>query len=91
MPALSVPMAKSTFSVHHAESMSEGEGLYVYFEVENVNETVSELSRKGLIFDEMPEAKSWLWTEARLRDPDGNQIIIYNAGKNRKNPPWRIN
>ena len=36
------------------------------------------------------EEQSWLWKEARLKDPDANQIIIYNAGENRINPPWRL-
>ena len=33
---------------------------------------------------------SYLWREARLRDPDGHQIRLYDAGVNRLNPPWRI-
>jgi len=28
--------------------------------------------------------------EARLRDPDGHQVRLYDAGVNRLNPPWRI-
>ena len=80
----------TTFSIHHIEDIPKGEGVLIYFEVEDVAETVSELSKKGIRFDQMPEDKSWLWKEARLKDPDGNQIIIYHAGVNRKNPPWRI-
>ncbi len=80
----------TTFSIHHRENIPKGEGVLIYFEVENVAETVSELSKKGIRFDQMPEDKSWLWYEARLKDPDGNQIVIYHAGENRKNPPWRI-
>jgi hypothetical protein len=38
----------------------------------------------------MPNNKSWLWREARLKDPDNNQLILYYAGINRQNPPWRI-
>jgi hypothetical protein len=34
--------------------------------------------------------QTWLWREARLKDPDGNQLILYSAGKNRKDPPWKI-
>ena len=30
------------------------------------------------------------FNEARLKDLDNNQLIIYHAGKNRLNPPWRI-
>ena len=59
-------------------------------EVEDVDETVRSLQEAGLTFDELPELKRWLWQEARLRDPDGNRVIIYYAGDNRKNPPWRL-
>lgn len=85
------PNGNSTFSVHQVESLPKGIGVSFYFEVENVLETVSKLISKGINFDEMPEDKTYLWCEARLRDPDGNQIVIYKAGANRKNPPWRIN
>ena len=55
------------------------------------DEYVNALIKKGTVFEEMPSDKSWLWREARLKDPDGNQLILYFAGDNRKNPPWRIN
>lgn len=84
------PEGESTFSLHQVENLPKGEGIYVYFELENLDEYVSELIGKGIEFDEMPEDRSWLWREARLKDPDGNQLILFWAGKNRKNPPWRI-
>ena len=84
------PEGESTFSLHQVENLPKGEGIYVYFELENLDEYVSELIGKGIEFDEMPEDRSWLWREARLKDPDGNQLILFRAGKNRKNPPWRI-
>lgn len=84
------PQGASTFSVHLVEKLPEGEGIYLYFECEDVDETVGKLMRKGIEIDELPSDKSWLWREARLKDPDQNQIILYYAGKNRKDPPWRI-
>lgn len=84
------PNGDSTFSIHEVETLPQGSGVIVYFEVENVAETVSELQKKGILFESMPRAQTWLWTEARLKDLDGNQIIIFHAGENRKNPPWRI-
>ncbi|MGB1217601.1 MAG: VOC family protein, partial [Saprospiraceae bacterium] len=45
---------------------------------------------KGIQFEEMPDDKPWLWREARLRDLDGNLLILFHAGKNRINPPWKI-
>lgn len=80
----------ATFSIHQVEVLPEGEGVYVYFECEQLDDYVHELINKGIEFEELPEDKRWLWREARLKDPDRNQIILYFGGKNRKNPPWRI-
>jgi catechol 2,3-dioxygenase-like lactoylglutathione lyase family enzyme len=80
----------STLSIHLVEGLPKGQGVTLYFENEKLDEVVKELQNKGLIFNSMPEDKFWLWREADLNDPDGNQIILYKAGSNRKNPPWRI-
>ena len=62
----------------------------LYFEVQDVAKKVTELKANGIIFETEPTAQTWLWTEARLKDLDGNQLIIYHAEDNRKNPPWRL-
>lgn len=84
------PNGDATFSIHLAEKLPQGDGIYVYFECEDLDNQVSDLIKMGILFDEMPEDKRWLWREARLKDPDGNQVILYYGGENRKNPPWRI-
>ena len=86
-----LPEGNSTFSIHLVEDLPAGEGIYVYFESDRLDDWVDELEDKGIEFDEMPEDRRWLWREARLKDPNGNQLILYYAGDNRKNPPWRIN
>ena len=83
------PKGDSTFSIHQVLELPKGEGVYVYFELENLDDYVAELIEKGIEFEEMPNDKSWLWREARLKDLDGNQLILFHAGENRKNPPWR--
>lgn len=85
------PQDEATFSLHQVEQLPTGEGVYVYFECDNLDEYVEELVAKGIEFDELPNDKSWLWREARLKDLDGNQLILYYAGENRLHPPWRIN
>ena len=85
------PDGDSTFSIHKVDKLPKGDGLSIYFEDDNLDELVSSLQQKGIIFSELPEDRSWLWREARLKDLDGNNIILYSAGINRKNPPWRIN
>ena len=84
------PDGHSTFSIHQTEQLAGGEGIYVYFECKNLDEQVDKLKQKGLIFDLEPTDQRWLWREARLKDPFNNQIILYYAGENRINPPWRI-
>lgn len=84
------PDGDSTFSIHLVDTLSEGEGVTVYFEDENLDTLVRQLIKTGIDFDELPNDKSWLWREARLKDPDGNKIILFYGGSNRKNPPWRI-
>lgn len=84
------PEGEATFSLHKVEEKDETAGFMTYFETKNLDEKVETLVAQGVIFDEMPEDRSWLWREARLKDPYGNRIIIFYAGKNRKNPPWRI-
>ncbi len=84
------PEGDATFSIHQVDELPEGNGIMVYFECRNLDEYVKELVEKGIRFEEMPNDKRWIWREARLKDPDLNQIVLYYAGKNRKNPPWRI-
>ena len=80
----------STFSVHLQEELPKGNGIVVYFESEDLDKEVNRLLALGLVFEELPSDKSWLWREARIKDPDCNQIILFWAGENRINPPWRI-
>jgi catechol 2,3-dioxygenase-like lactoylglutathione lyase family enzyme len=85
------PNGESTFSIHQTEKLPQGEGIYVYFECEDLDEIVKKIKAKGIIFDQEPVDQSWLWREARLKDVDGNQLILFFGGENRLNPPWRIN
>ena len=84
------PDGNSTFSIHQTKNLPKGDGISVYFECENLDEYVSELMQKGIKFDLLPTDQSWLWREARLKDMDGNQLILFYGGENRLNPPWRI-
>ncbi|MEM9090279.1 MAG: VOC family protein [Cyanobacteria bacterium P01_F01_bin.53] len=65
-------------------------GVVVYFETDTLDDKVTELKQRGFLFYQDPTDESWLWREARLKDPSGNIICLYFAGNNRKNPPWRV-
>jgi len=62
----------------------------VYFELDDLDAKVTELVAAGIRFEEPPRDQEWLWREAYLRDPAGNRICLYHAGKNRLDPPWRL-
>lgn len=81
------PDGEATFSIHRQDKLPVGPGVVVYFELENLDEKVAELQAAGIAFTLLPTDQRWLWREARLRDPDGNQLILYHAGTNRKAPP----
>ena len=85
------PNGESTFSIHSVDALPDGNKITLYFEVDNLSKTVSEFKEKGVTFNTEITEQPWLWTDVNLNDPDGHLLIIYHAGKNRKNPPWRIN
>ena len=62
----------------------------IYIEHEQLDQLFGELLGKGFIFEQEPTDMSYLWREAILNDPSGNKIILYWAGENRLNPPWRV-
>ena len=84
------PDGESTFSLHETDEPSAGSNIVLYFECEDLDATVERLKAEGIEFDEPPADRDWLWREAKLRDPDGNRLILFRAGENRKNPPWRV-
>jgi len=84
------PAGDATFSIHLAERLPAGDGIWIYFECADLDIQLQQLIAKGITIDELPSDKPWLWREARLKDPDGNQLILFHAGEIRKNPPWRI-
>lgn len=85
------PNGDSTFSLHKAEPPMAEPSFLIYFECENLDQTVTEIQEKGISFSKEPTDESWLWREARLSDPSGNPICLFWGAENRKNPPWRVN
>ena len=84
------PDGDSTFSIHETDEFSNNSGIVLYFECASLDETAAELKAKGIEFEQDPIDQSWLWREAHLRDLDGNKLILFRAGENRKNPHWRL-
>jgi catechol 2,3-dioxygenase-like lactoylglutathione lyase family enzyme len=84
------PDGGSTFSLHLADSAIPGPGTIVYFECQDLDRIFAGLVARGVIFESAPTDQPWLWREAYLLDPDGNRLCLYQAGENRRHPPWRL-
>jgi catechol 2,3-dioxygenase-like lactoylglutathione lyase family enzyme len=84
------PDGDSTFSLERVEGVAENAQVTIYFETDDLGADFERLTGAGIAFDLPPQDMPWLWLEARLRDPDGHRICLYHAGRNRKDPPWRL-
>ena len=69
---------------------ASGPAPVIYFECEDLDDVAERLLAAGVRFDSLPEDQPWLWREARLRDPAGNVLCLFRAGRNRRDPPWRV-
>jgi len=77
-----------TLSIHIGDGAAGG--ATVYLESGALDAWVAYLARRGVRFDQMPADEDWGWREARLTDPAGNRLCLYQAGEYRRYPPWRI-
>ena len=79
----------ATLSLHQApEGWSPQEySPLIYFELDDLDAFIKEKALSPLA---PPEDKSYLWREADIIDPAGNKIRLYQAGENRRYPPWRV-
>ncbi|MBY4636960.1 bifunctional hydroxymethylpyrimidine kinase/phosphomethylpyrimidine kinase [Sphingopyxis sp. XHP0097] len=77
-----------TLSVHVGDG--EAGDAATYLESGALDAWVAYLARRGVRFDQMPRDEDWGWREARLTDPAGNRLCLYQAGEYRRFPPWRV-
>lgn len=76
----------STFSIEAAEEIA---GPICYFECADLDAVIARLRADGVAVSD-PRDEDWGWREARLIDPAGNALCLYQAGENRRFPPWRL-
>jgi catechol 2,3-dioxygenase-like lactoylglutathione lyase family enzyme len=84
-----LPDGDSTLSLDEIEEVPPS-ATTVFFETEELDVIVRDLREAGIVFEHDPVDQPWLWREARLRDPDGNQLCLFYAGRERLYPPWRL-
>ncbi|MEZ5937812.1 MAG: VOC family protein [Hyphomonadaceae bacterium] len=87
---LEAPEGGATLSLHHVDAAPDGPRAVIYLETDRLDDEVSRLKAAGIRFRSGPLDEPWLWREARLLDPDGNEICLFHAGESRLNPPWRV-
>lgn len=86
-----LPDGVATFSLHVVDGpIAQTRAPQLYFECDDLEGEVRRLKQAGVAFEAEITAQPWLWTEAWLRDPAGNQLCLFHAGDNRRNPPWRL-
>lgn len=73
-----------------APTSSGGDGVVLYFEVQNLDAEVARLKSAGVTFESDPVDQPWAWREAYLRDPAGSSLCLYEAGKHRRFPHNRL-
>ncbi len=83
------PTGDSTFSVSY-DAAAKDVSTALYFELKDLDQAYKRLKAQGIHFTSGPQDKDYLWREARLNDPDGHPLVIFTAGENRRNPPWRV-
>ncbi|HEY2736175.1 MAG TPA: VOC family protein [Polyangiales bacterium] len=64
--------------------------VQLYFECSALDETVAALQANGFVFSQEPTDMPYLWREARMLDPDGHDIRLFDPGVNRLDPPWKL-
>ena len=77
-----------TLSIHVGDGAAGG--ATAYLESGALDAWVAYLARRGVSFEQMPKDEEWGWREARLSDPAGNRLCLYQAGEYRRYPPWRV-
>ena len=78
----------ATLSLHEVASgwKAAQDWPLIYFEVDDLDVYLADLHLSPLA---PAKTQSYLWREADILDPSGNKIRLYQAGENRRFPPWR--
>jgi len=64
-------------------------GASIYFECLDLDAFADKLRQTGIPCPP-PKDQSWNWRESWIDDPSGNRVCFYQAGEDRRFPPWRI-
>src|SRR5207247_10445452 len=76
-------VGNATFSVHAVEALAEAPKTIVYFECAALDQKVTELKGRGVLFAQVPRDEPLLWREALSADPSGISVCLCQAGEYR--------
>jgi len=82
------PEGEATLSLE--QGPPGGPDIGLYFECEDLDSSIAALGAAGTPLASGPEMKPWLWREAIVLDPDKRRLCLFQAGRYRRDPPWRI-
>ncbi|RHW17593.1 bifunctional hydroxymethylpyrimidine kinase/phosphomethylpyrimidine kinase [Sphingomonas gilva] len=78
----------NTLSIESADEI--GGRAVAYFECSDLDGAIAALGKAGFTIDRLADDEDWGWREAHVTDPGGNAVRLYQAGENRRFPPWRL-
>jgi catechol 2,3-dioxygenase-like lactoylglutathione lyase family enzyme len=84
------PDGDATLSVEVTGEGPAPSRAHIYLECADVDAEAAQVKAAGLVLTQEPTDMFYLWREARLVDPDGHELRLFHAGKNRLDPPWRV-
>ena len=79
----------STLSIEVVAGHRAGDAE-IFLHCDDVDADHAAAVARGLVFDYPPRDEDYLWRRTATRDPAGNRIILFHAGRNQRFPPWRI-
>ncbi|MDB5691753.1 MAG: thiD [Alphaproteobacteria bacterium] len=79
----------ATLSIHVEPGAKAGDAM-ICLESAQLDAWVEQLRAAGIAFETPPTDQRWAWREVHLRDPAGIRLCLYQAGENRRFPPWRL-
>ena len=82
---LKAPEGDGTIALHLLEPGKElhAGGVRLYFETRDLDRCCKRLEAAGAKFSQKPKVMPWGWKHAYLDDPDGHEVSLYWAGKQR--------
>ncbi|PZN97590.1 MAG: glyoxalase/bleomycin resistance/extradiol dioxygenase family protein [Alphaproteobacteria bacterium] len=87
MPGADTAGATLSFEVTPGHRAGDAE---IFLHCDDVDADHAAAVARGVVFDAPPQDRDYLWRRTETRDPAGNRIVLYHAGRNQRFPPWRI-